>query len=250
MPILISVSVALQFLCLLHMVRSGRPHWWLWVILVGSYLGVAVYVVTQVIPDLRNDPRSRRIARQVVATVDPERERRRIAQQLDAADTVDNRRRLAAESLRLGDYANAVELYRSVLKGIYATDAGFMLGLAEAEAGQGHYAAARDTLDALIRINPDFRSADGHLLYARCLEELGEHARALEEYEILSTSYPGEIARLRYARLLVKLERYADARRAFEDMLRRAKVAPAYYRRKEQEHLAAAKRELAALGPA
>lgn len=249
MPILISVSVVLQFLCLVHMVRSGRPYWWLWVILVGSYLGVAVYVVTQMIPDLRDDPRGQRLAREVVAKIDPERQRRRIRQELEAADTVDNRRRLAAESLRLGDYANAAELYRSVLTGIYATDPGFMLGLAEAEAGLGHYAAARDTLDSLIRTSPDFRSSDGHLLYARCLEELGEHARAIEEYEALSTSYPGEEARLRYARLLVRLERYGEARRVFEDMIKRAKIAPAYYRRKEKNHLDAARRELATLGP-
>ena len=85
MPILVLVSLALQFFCLVHMVRSGRPYWWIWVIMLGSYLGVAVYVVTQVLPDLRHDPRSRQLARQVVHTFDPERQRRRIAQELEAA---------------------------------------------------------------------------------------------------------------------------------------------------------------------
>jgi hypothetical protein len=249
MPILIFASLALQFVCLVHMVRSGRPYWWIWVIMIGSYLGVAVYIFTQMLPDLRNDPRSRRLARQVVHTIDPERQRRRIAQELEAADTVDNRRRLAEESMRLGDYANAAQLYGSVLKGLYATDPLFMLGLAQAQAGMREYALARDTLDGLIKANPDFRSADGHFLYARCLEELGDTTRALEEYEALSTSYPGEEARLRYGLLLKKLERYADSRRVFNDMLKRAKVAPGYYRRKEKAHLEAAKRELAALGP-
>lgn len=249
MPILIFASLALQFVCLVHMVRSGRPYWWVWVIMIGSYLGVAVYIVTQMLPDLRNDPRSRRLARSVVHSIDPERQRRRIAQELEAADTVENRRRLAEESLRLGDYANAAELYGSVLKGLYATDPLFMLGLAQAQAGLHEYAKARDTLDALIRANPDFRSTDGHFLYARCLEELGDTSRALEEYEALSTSYPGEEARLRYGLLLKKLERFGDARRVFGDMLKRAKVAPGYYRRKEKLHLEAAKRELATLGP-
>lgn len=249
MPILIFASLALQFVCLVHMVRSGRPYWWIWVIMIGSYLGVAVYIVTQMLPDLRNDPRSRSLARQVVHSIDPERQRRRIALELEAADTVENRRRLAEESLRLGDYANAAELYGSVLKGLYATDPLFLLGLAQAQAGLREYEQARDTLDALIRANPDFKSADGHFLYARCLEELGDTPRALEEYAALSTSYPGEEARLRYGLLLKKLERFADARQVFNDMLKRAKVAPAYYRRKEKAHLDAAKRELAALGP-
>ncbi len=249
MPVLVIASIALQFFCLVHMVRTGRPYWWAWIILIGSFLGSLVYIVTQMLPDLRHDPRSHKLARQVVQTLDPERQRRRIAQELEAADTVDNRRRLAEECLRLGDHANAAELYQSVLKGIYHTDPGFMLGLAQAQAGLGRFADARATLDALIAANPDFRSTDGHLLYARCLEELGDTAGALHEYETLSTSYPGEEARLRYGRLLKRLERYREARAVFEDMLKRAKVAPGYYRRKEKDHLDAAKRELAALGP-
>ena len=250
MPALFILSIVLQFVCLVHVVRTGRPHWWMWIIFIGSYLAVAVYFFTQILPDLRNDPRSRKLVRDVHNKIDPERQRRRIAQELEAADTVNNRRRLAEESLRLGDYANAAELYRSMLKGIYATEPGFMLALAQAQAGLGEFAGARDTLDALIKANPEFTSSDGHFLYARCLEELGEHARALEEYDALSTSYPGEEARLRYGLLLKKLERYADARRVFEEMHKRAKVAPAYYRRKEKEYLDAAKKELAALGPA
>lgn len=247
MPILLIVSVLLQFVCLVHMVRTGRPHYWLWIIVLGSFLGVAVYVFTQIVPDLRHNPTSRRLVRSVRDTIDPERQRRHIAQQLDVADTVENRRRLAEECLRLGDHANAAELFQSVLKGIYATDPGFLLGLAQAQAGLQQHAAARDSLDTLIQANPRFRSDEGHFLYARCLEALGEYARALDEYEVLASSYPGEEPRLRYGQLLRQLERPADARRVFEDMLRRARAAPRYYRRKEQAFLDAAQKELAAL---
>jgi len=240
MPFLIVLSVVLQFVCLVHMVRSGRPYWWIWVIVLGTYLGVSVYIFTQMLPDLRNDPRGRRLVRDVQLKLDPERQRRHIAQQLDVADTVVNRRRLAEECLRLGDYANAAQLYQSILKGIHTNDPNYMLALAEAQVGMGDFADARETLQALIKANPDFRSAEGHLLYARCLDELGEHAKAVEEYAALSTSYPGEEARLRYGLLLKRLERYAEARGVFTDMLKRAKAAPTYYRRKEKEFLSAA----------
>jgi hypothetical protein len=43
----------------------------------------------------------------------------------------------------------------------------------------------------LINKNPDFRSADGHLLYARTLEALGETLKAEEEYQALSSYYAG-----------------------------------------------------------
>ena len=65
----------------------------------------------------------------------------------------------------------------------------------------------------------------------------------------LATSYPGEEARYRYATLLVQRSRFREAREVFNDMLKRAKVSPSYYRRKEAHWLDAAKRDLAALGP-
>ncbi|HEU4665235.1 MAG TPA: tetratricopeptide repeat protein [Dokdonella sp.] len=247
MPLLLLASFALTILCAIHVVRSGRPLYWIWLLLIGSYLAVAVYVFIAVLPDLRNDPRSRTAARRVLETIDPERRRRAIRERLELADTTDNRRALAEECLRLGDCGNAAELYASVLEGMYATEPQFMLGLAQAQAGAGDFAAARATLDALIAANPAFRSADGHLLYARCLEELGEHDAALAEYEVLARSYPGEQARYRYANLLRRRDRAADARTVLQDMLKRARLAPRYYRRKEREWLDAAKRDLGAL---
>ncbi|MGN6520887.1 MAG: tetratricopeptide repeat protein [Dokdonella sp.] len=247
MPLLMLASLALTILCAIHVVRSGRPLYWIWLLLIGSYIAVAVYVFVAVLPDLRSSPRSRKAARQMLETIDPERRRRAIRERLELADTTDNRRALAEECLRLRDYRNAADLYQSILKGIYATEPLFMLGLAEAQAGDGDFAAARATLDALVKANPAFRSTDGHLLYARCLEELGEHDSALAEYEVLARSYPGEQARYRYATLLRRRERIADARAVLQDMLKRARLAPRYYRRKEREWLDAAKRDLGAL---
>ena len=89
MPTFVALSLALQIACAVHVVRSGRPLYWIWILLIGSYLGVLVYVIAAVIPDLRNDPRSRNAARQVLHTIDPERRRRQIKQRLEMADTVD-----------------------------------------------------------------------------------------------------------------------------------------------------------------
>jgi hypothetical protein len=247
MPIILLVSIALQVFCAIHVVRSGRPLYWIWLLVIGSYIAVIAYALIAIIPDMRNDPRSRSVAKNVLNRIDPERQRRHIRERLEMADTTDNRRALAEECLRLGDYTNAAELFQSILKGLYATEPFFMLGLAQAQAGNSDYAAARATLDALIEAHPTYRSSDGHLLYARCLEEIGDQEAALKEYEVLARSYPGEQARLRYATLLRKQERLDESRQVLTDMLKRAKLAPRYYRRKESEWLDAAKRELSSL---
>jgi hypothetical protein len=248
MPILVLVSIALQIACAVHVVRSGRPLYWVWILFIGSYLAVAVYVIAAVIPDLRNDPRSRQAAHRVINTIDPERRRRTISHKLELADTVDNRRALAEECMRLGDYGNAIELYRSVLKGMYATDAGFLMGLAQAQANTQDFQGSRATLDTLYTSNPNFRSSDADLLRARVVESQGDLDAALEQYRALATSYPGEEARFRYGALLKQRGRFADARGVFNEMLKRAKHAPRYYRKKEKIWLDSAQRELTSLG--
>src|SRR5258706_6967395 len=238
MPLIaIIVSIALPFFCLVHMVRTGRPYWWLWVILVGSVLGCAVYIFTQVLPDLRHNPHARRAVRELKRAIDPEREKKRIEAELEVADTVQNRLRLAAECLALGDLLNAEELYRSCLKGPHSTDPDIMLGLAKAQFGRGDAAATRKTLDALIDANPNYKSSEGHLLYARALEGGGDLQRALAEYQALVNGFPGEEARARYALLLKRMDRPVDAQAVFKQMLARAKVAPRYYQRDQREWL-------------
>ncbi|GLQ91005.1 tetratricopeptide repeat protein [Dyella flagellata] len=242
------LSLALQIACAVHVIRSGRSLYWIWLILIGSYLAVLVYVLIAVIPDLRHDPRGRTAARSAINMIDPQRRRRELQRQLEISNTVDNRRRLAEECLQQGDYANAQELYQGLLNGMYATDPDFMLGLAQAQAGNEHFADARQTLDALAKANPNYKSNDGQLLYARCLEELGETEAALAQYRVLADSYPGEEGRFRYGRLLGRSQHRDEARSVLQGQLRRAELMPRYYRRKEQEWLKAARLELSRLG--
>ena len=100
-----------------------------------------------------------------------------------------------------------------------------------------------DTLDALIAANPKYRSSDGHLLYARALEAMGETAAALHEYETLAPGYPGEEGRARYAQLLLRDGQRDEAQAVFNDIIRRSSLAPDYYRRDQREWIDLAKRE-------
>ena len=241
------LSLALQIACAVHVVRSGRPLYWIVLILIGSYLAVLVYVLIAVIPDLQHNPHGRKAASTAMKMIDPQRRRRELQRQLELSNTVDNRRRLAEESLEQGDYVNAQELYQGLLTGMYVTDPYFMQGLAQAQAGSEHYADARQTLDALTKANPNYKSSEVQLLYARCLEELGDTEAALEEYRVLADSYPGEEGRFRYGRLLARSQRQAEARSVLQGQLRRAELMPRYYRRKEQAWLKAARLELSRL---
>ena len=78
-PIII-LSLILQVACCVHVVRTGRPLYWVFILLLFSYIAVLVYFIAEVLPDLRHSPSARRAARSVRSHIDPEqRSARRIA---------------------------------------------------------------------------------------------------------------------------------------------------------------------------
>lgn len=244
---LILLSLALQIACCVHVVRTGRPLYWIFILLVFSFLAVLIYVIAEVIPDLRHNPAARRTANKVRSKLDPDRDRRNADRRLGLSDTPETRRQLAEECLRSGDAARAEELFQVALKGLYKTDPDLMLGLAKAQFAQGKAEAARATLDALIAANPNFRSIDGHLLYARTVEASGDIPAALHEYETVVQGYPGEEARARYGLLLKKHGDMQRARGVFQEIITRSDALPRYYQRDQREWIALARGELASL---
>ncbi len=244
---LVLLSLILQVACGVHVVRTGRPLYWLFILLLFSYIAVLIYFIAEILPELRNNPAARRAARRARAHVDPGRERRQGERRLGLADTVENRRHLAEQCLLEGDYARAEELLSASLKGLYRTDPTLMLGLARAQHGLGRPQQTRDTLEALIAANPDFRSSDGHLLYARAVEALGDTSAALHEYEAVVQGHPGEEARARHGLLLRRSGDADGARRVFQTIIDRSDLQPDYYRRAQKEWIALARSELASL---
>ena len=241
---LIGLSIVLQLLCAVHIMRTGRERYWIFVVLIGSYFGVAVYFFAEVLPNLHRDPMARRVAQDVRNRVDPEHGKRRAARNLDIADTIDNRRRLAEQSMASGDYQGALEQYRKSLTGMYRTDPTLMLGIAQAQFALDLPGEARRTLEDLIAANPDFRSPDGHLLYARAVEGDGDIERAIEEYEAVVPGFTGEEARVRFAQLLQRRGYHERANALFNESIKRASLAPKYYQREQRQWTDIAKNAL------
>ena len=109
----------------------------------------------------------------------------------------------------------------------------------------GRAAHAQDaglTLDEALQMNPGFRSPQGHLLYARALEAEGNAQKALEEYQALSTSYPGAEAAVRYAQLLKAQGRVEESRTVAKELLEQARIAPPHYRKAQRDWLDSAQR--------
>jgi len=75
------------------------------------------------------------------------------------------------------------------------------------------------------------------MLRAKALEGAGRLEEALAEYKLLADIFPGEEGRWRYADLLSRMSRAAEAREVMERMLRNAARMPEHYRETQAEWL-------------
>ena len=235
-------SLLVQVLLIIHCVKTGRNQLWIWVLALLSLPGAIAYVAVEIVPQLLGSRGAKRAVRNVKGALDPQRELREAERVARVSGDVASRQRYATELARQGQYAEAVEVYRSLLTGLYATDPGLMLGLAQAQFDSNDAAGARATLETLIAANPDFKSAEGHLLFARAMEASGDAVKALEEYRVLAGYFPGAEAAVRYARLLRQQGRAEEARGVLHELLDRMSLAPPHVRKAQQEWLGEAER--------
>jgi len=236
------LSIAIQAGLVIHAIKTGRNFIWIWVIVLLPYAGPLAYIAVEILPDLFRSRTAQRTARGFKKAMDPEADLRRYESEARLAGNVASRQRYAEELSKHGRHDEAIAQYREALTGLYQHDANLMLGLAQAQFAKVDATAARTTLDELIRMNPDFRSPQGHLLYARALETEGNYQKALEEYAVLAPSYPGAEAAVRYAQLLKAQGRREEAQKVARELLEQARIAPPHYRRAQKSWLDAAQR--------
>ena len=244
MSLIFIVTIAIQAGLVVHVIRTGRNTLWIWAIALLPAAGSLAYVVVEILPEMFGGRTARRTKAGVQRMIDPNRNLRQAAAEVEISGNVDARRRLAEALYARGQYSEAVSVYEAGLNGIFEHDPTLLLGLARAQFAAQSFAAARATLERLIQHNPDFKSADGHLLYARALEAQDALDEAEHEYAAVAPGYPGAEARVRYALLLKRRGKLDEARRVLKELLDGAKLAPGHYRKAQAEWLDRARREL------
>ena len=240
MPILI-LSVIVQIGLIIHVVRTGRPTYWVFIILIAPGIGSLAYAIVELLPELSGNYRARSAVRGVRKTLDPGGDLRRRQKEHKLSGSVDATRHLAGELMDNSRYQEAIVLYQEALTGLYEHDPDLLLGLATAQFGNEQFEDARETLDCLIETNPEFRSSDGHLLYARSVEACGDNDKAREEYAAVATYYAGAEARARYGGFLETQGDNEAALAEYEEMITAADLAPRHYRRAQKTWINEAK---------
>lgn len=231
MPIVglgLHVLIAIYFAT--HVVRTGQDKYWLWILFAFPLLGSVVYALAIWLPDARHSRQGRQVVRGVKQLIDPTRELRAAQEQLDIAATADNHLRLADALMGAGRASEAVVQYQAVLRGVHANDGAITVRYATALLDAGKANEAREVLDRLIGEQPNFKSPEGHLVYARAVAALGDRTRASAEFDVLVGYFAGLEARARYAALLMEWGERHRAAALIEESLKLGGRMPRYAR--------------------
>ena len=220
------LPIAIMLAAVVHIIKTGRNFIWVYVVIFIPLFGALVYFAVEIIPELFRSRTAQKFGANAKAIADPNKSFREARRAVEITGSVDSKRTLAEEYARRGDYGAAIEIYRDTLVGHFADDPALLMGLARAQFANGDGAGAQSSLDRLQAADPNFVSADGHLLYARALELQGKDDEAMAEYARLVPYYSGEEARARYGLLLQKNGRNDEAQSVYAEILKRLDGAP------------------------
>ena len=215
----------LQALAILHFVRRRPDTYWLWIILMGGWLGALVYIAVEVLPDARLlgsayqvFPRRRRIKRLEGLILDN--------------PSIGNFEELGDLYLDDKKYAKARACFDRVVGRTGELDPIYHRALSEI--GLDDFAAAAADLEQVLARDPKYAYQRAAGLYAHTLARLGRHQEADAMFtSVLETSTLSE-TEYNYASFLAATGRSAEARAMADKILRKKKTMPDYLRRRER----------------
>ena len=223
MPIIGAVVLLIQFCFAYHALKTGRPYWWIFVIMAFPVAGSIIYYFVEVFPGSREHRQANKAARTLARVLQPDADLKKRAEELEICGSVDNKLALAAECMNHQMYSEAARLYESCLNGAYASDGAILFGLAKALVEGGDWDKATTMVARLTSDAPKLRPLETRLLEARTLEGRGETDAALAAYRELVPVFVGLEARYRYGSFLSRLGKHEAAMVMFNEVVKHAK---------------------------
>lgn len=219
-------GIILQAVAIVHFIRRRPDTYWLFIILIGGWLGALVYIVVEVIPDaglLRTSfqvfPRRRRIHELERAILDN--------------PSAGNYEELGLLYLDDRNFSQARACYdKAISSRTDSVDPFYRRGVAEVELGD--FAAAVPDLERAVAADPDydFHRAKGLLAHAYAQTGQAEKAAALfQQATKISTSSE---TYYNYALFLHAQGRNEEARGWAQKILDKGPTMPSYQRRRER----------------
>ncbi len=179
------------FLCGLHVVKTGRELYWLWIFVIAGPLGAGIYFFAIILPELMGGRTARGMGRIAQQTLDPEREYRRAKQTYEDSPTVGARMKVAQAAAALGRWDEAEREWRESAQGHWADDPAILMGHAVSLIELGKYDQALARLEELRKVGKEGETPTAALAFARAYEGLGRFDDADPPYRFAADRVAG-----------------------------------------------------------
>ena len=219
-------GILLQAFAIIHFIRRRPDTFWLWIILIGGWLGALVYIAVEAIPDaglLRQSfkvfPRRKRIRELEAAILDN--------------PSAGNYEELADLYLEEGQFARARQAYdKSISSRTDSPDPFYRRAVAAVE--MADFPAALPDLERVVSQDPsyDFHRAAG--LLAHTYANTGQPDRAQALFQQVTKISTSSETYYNYARFLASQQRNPEAREWAQQILAKKPSMPGYLRRRER----------------
>jgi hypothetical protein len=219
-------GVILQALAIVHFIRRRPDTFWLWIILIGGWLGALVYLAVEAVPDaglLRQSfkafPRRKRIRELESAVLDN--------------PSAGNYEELADLYLEEKKYARARQCYDKAISSRTDSPDPFYRR-AVAAVRMSDFAAALPDLERVVEKDPayDFHLAAG--LLAHVYANTGQPEKAAALFEKATRISTASETYYNYARFLAGQGRTSEAREWAQRLLEKKRNMPGYLKRRER----------------
>lgn len=228
---LLGLSLLFSIALCVHVVRTHREMYWLWIILLFQPVGGVVYVVAVILPELLGGRAAQKVGAAARQALDPQREYREAAKAVEDAPTVANRVRLAIAATELGRHDEAERLYADSLTGMYADDPQLLLGRANALIELNRPAEALPLLEKLGETPNAGRTPHTMLALGRVYQALARDEQAETALRWAADHYPGFEGAARYTVFLARQGRKDEARAQLAEIDKRLSKTHAHFRK-------------------
>ena len=225
--IMLILSYVPSILCGIHVLRSGREMFWLWLFIIGPLVAPAFYFFAVLVPEWMGGRTARGVGRATQQALDPERDYRAALRALEDTPTIGNRMKVAQAAAALGRWQDAEAQWALASEGQWADDPAILLGHAEALLEVGRHDDALRKLEKLKEQGREGETPRAVLAFARAYEGLGRNSDADNAYRYAADRVPGLEAGGRYVAFMAKTGRREDAEIGLAELDRRLqKIAP------------------------
>lgn len=235
------LSFLIQIGLCIHVYRTGRPFWWIGILIIAPVIGGLAYAFLELLPDARSTGRhsinfSWFIPRSIVIN--------RLREELEESETIERRLTLASLLFESGRKEEADELATPAVSGVFKDDATVISEVAWYKLELGKAAEAQQLLAKADTKAQKALLPRIELLRARVRFCNGDYAGAKATFDALHNSALGEEPRYFSAECLRQQGLSAEATELYRDIVKKYRKGTPVWRRAEKVWFKAAKLRL------